>query len=236
MRGAKYVFGLVFFGLLLGGCVSQAKYLELQKKYVDRGTRITRDNSLLDEYQEKNNFMMADLRLKEALLKKREEELALVSTLKTQVDITPIQRRMEELMKVFTPGEGVTYDSKTGAYILEGSIFFDIGSDKIMSTAKKTLMKLASMLKSRPGELQVVGHTDSDRVVKSIKRWPQGNLQLSGARAMNVLLFLKESAGIPAERMSFVGCGHHKPRVPNDTKDHKRQNRRVEILVKGISE
>jgi chemotaxis protein MotB len=222
--------------LLLGGCVSQAKYLELQKKYVERGQRIARNNGSLDEYQEKVGYLTADLRAKEALLKKREEELALVSSIRPKVDTTRIEGMIKDVLGGFQPTEGVSYDSKTGALVLEGSVFFDSGSAKIKSSAKKTLLKVADVLRSRRGEFQITGHTDSDPVVKAHKVFPLGNMQLSGARALNVLLFLEKEGGIPAEKMSFVGCGPHKPRVPNDSKLHKRQNRRVEIMVKEISE
>jgi flagellar motor protein MotB len=53
---------------------------------------------------------------------------------------------------------------------------------------------------------------------------------------MNVLLFLEKKGKIPAKRMSFAGCGPHQPCADNKTKDGKRKNRRVEILVKGFSD
>ncbi|GEM_PF-1410026 len=236
MRGGKWISCLVFVGLLLGGCVSQAKYLDLQKSYVERGKSLARANAIVDEHAEKLDLMAIDLRAKERLLEKREEELATIERVSTKVNQEWRSAITNRLGQLFQKDEGVTYDSERKALVLEGEVFFDSGSAKIKQKTKKTLQKVANILKSRPGGIQIVGHTDSDPVRKTASRWPLGNLQLSGARALNVLLFLKTEGKVPASRMTFAGAGATQPRVPNDSKAHKRQNRRVEIKVQDLSE
>jgi flagellar motor protein MotB len=229
---------LVFVGIMMGGCVSQAKYLDLQKSYVERGEAVARANALLDEYHEKVSFLSVDLRAKETLLKKREEELALVSSVRKDYDdkVDSMKDDIDRYLQIFKKDEGVTYDKEKGALVLEGSVFFDSGSEKVKNASKKTLMKVASVLKSNPGDIQILGHSDSDPIVKTRSKWPLGNLQLSGARALNVLLFMKDKGGVNGKRMSFAGCGPNQPRVPNNSKSNKRMNRRVEILVKELTE
>jgi len=127
-------------------------------------------------------------------------------------------------------------DRSTGALVLEGSVFFDSGSASVKESAKKTLLKVGKILKNRGSPVQIVGHTDSDPVVKKAKEYPQGNLELSGERALNVLVFLRDEGGVPDGLLSFAGCGSHKPRVGNDTESNKRLNRRVEILVQSLAQ
>ncbi|MHC4600892.1 MAG: OmpA/MotB family protein [Planctomycetota bacterium] len=243
MRTEVWVSGVVFLCLVLGGCVGQGTYAELEQKYVERGTSLARANSLMDEQYEKINFLTVDLRAKERLLQKREEELALASTVRDRVDEewkNQLSRTIHDLSKdlsnVFSPEEGVSFDQKTGALVLEGEVFFDSGSDKVKKSVKKTLLKLARLLNTKQGKIQIVGHTDSDPVRKAIGKFPYGNIQLSGARAMNVLLVLEKEGGVSAKRMSFAGCGPHQPRADNKTKAGKRKNRRVEIMVQGLTE
>ncbi|MHC5039350.1 MAG: OmpA/MotB family protein [Planctomycetota bacterium] len=239
MRGGTWIAGLVFFGLLFGGCVSQGKYLDLEKRYVERGEALARANALMDEYNEKVNTLSVDLRAKECLLKKREEELALTSSVQAKVSEqwkTKLKTYVDQLEGQFKSTEGVTFDKKRGALVLEGSVFFDSGKANIKHAAKKTLLKIARSLKDLRGSIQIMGHSDSEPVRKSAKMWPHGNIQLSGARAMNVLLYLEKSGGVPGKRMSFAGCGPHQPRVPNNSKANKKLNRRVEILVNELME
>ena len=57
-----------------------------------------------------------------------------------------------------------------------------------------------------------------------------GNLQLSASRAVEVGAFLTKS-GVSQEKVVVAGFGPAEPVAPNDTADHKRKNRRVEIFV-----
>ncbi|MHC4778829.1 MAG: OmpA family protein, partial [Planctomycetota bacterium] len=156
MRTNTWVAGVVFLCLVLGGCVSQGKYLDLEKKYVERGESLARANAILDEYNERVNFLTVDLKAKERLLEKREEELALAASVSENV-AKDIQATLAEKLKdiegdfsrVFKVDEGVTYNAKTGALILEGEVFFDSGSAKIKKAAEKTLLKVARMINDK---------------------------------------------------------------------------------------
>ena len=56
------------------------------------------------------------------------------------------------------------------------------------------------------------------------------NWNLSTERAVNVVkMLIKE--GFPADRIFAAGFGEFQPKYPNDTEEHRRLNRRVEIGV-----
>src|ERR1051326_8565453 len=55
------------------------------------------------------------------------------------------------------------------------------------------------------------------------------NWELSTARALAVTRYLSETDGILATRLEAAGFGEYRPIVPNDTREHRAMNRRVEI-------
>lgn len=239
MRGFTYT--SVFLSLLLlTGCVSQAKYQELEKSFADRGEKYAVLVKKNEKLTESSDYLKLQLRAKEVLLRKREMELAQVREWKVQADQgirKSLQAQLKaELDALRKGGADFQINKKTGGIILEDSVFFEKGSATLKPAAKNLLMKLARVLQSKDGVIQVNGHTDSDPVRKHARTWPHGNIQLSGARAMQVLIFLRDEGGLPASRMSFAGFGPHQPIAPNTTEASKRKNRRVEILLKSEGE
>ncbi len=78
--------------------------------------------------------------------------------------------------------------------------------------------------------IMVSGFTD-DTPVKS-KTYTNWNL--STERAVNVVKTLI-AQGFPPERLFAAGFGEHQPKYPNDSEEHRRLNRRVEIGVTPLS-
>ncbi|MCQ2091864.1 MAG: OmpA family protein [Fibrobacter sp.] len=74
--------------------------------------------------------------------------------------------------------------------------------------------------------IMVSGFTD-DTPVKS-KTYTNWNL--SAERAVNVVRTLIKE-GFPPDRLFAAGFGEHQPKYPNDSEEHRRLNRRVEIGV-----
>jgi flagellar motor protein MotB len=56
------------------------------------------------------------------------------------------------------------------------------------------------------------------------------NWNLSTERAVNVVKTLIKE-GFPSDRLFAAGFGEFQPKYPNDTEEHRRLNRRVEIGV-----
>lgn len=70
--------------------------------------------------------------------------------------------------------------------------------------------------------IEIQGHTDNSGS-------PEINLALSKYRAMAVFNYLI-SRGIDPARMNVVGYGENQPLHPNDTKENRELNRRIEIV------
>ncbi len=105
-------------------------------------------------------------------------------------------------------------------------IVFDSGRAQIKPSAQATLGKVATFIKERPYlAVEVQGYTD-DRPINNM-RYPS-NWELSADRAMGVSKALM-GLGVNPTRLSVKGFGEYRPHVPNDSDDHRLNNRRVEI-------
>lgn len=111
-----------------------------------------------------------------------------------------------------------------------GDLLFDSGKAKIRPEAFDLLTKVSGILKDNMVQFNVgiEGHTDNVPIKQS--GW-KSNWELSTARALSVLHYLANDQGISPERLSAIGYGEYRPLVSNETKDGRKQNRRVEIVI-----
>lgn len=104
---------------------------------------------------------------------------------------------------------------------------FDLGVADLSPKALPLLEKVGAIISKTPYLVLVEGHTDNLPI--NTPRYPS-NWELSTARAVNVLRYFIDNHQITAQRLSAVGFGEYQPLVPNDTIEHRAQNRRVEII------
>ena len=117
---------------------------------------------------------------------------------------------------------------KEGVVIrLSGSYLFDSGRAELKPNSFDLLDAIAQQLKLEPNDVRVDGHTDSTPLVGSAL-YPT-NWELSTARALAVTRYFIDTDGILATRLQAAGFGEFRPIVPNDTREHRALNRRVEI-------
>ncbi|MFA5062726.1 MAG: OmpA family protein [Candidatus Omnitrophota bacterium] len=111
-----------------------------------------------------------------------------------------------------------------------GDVLFDSGKAKIKHSAYPLLDKVAVVLKDNMANFNVgiEGYTDNVPIKHS--NW-KSNWELSTARALSVLHFLANDKGISPERLSAIGFGEYRPVSGNDTKEGRKLNRRVEIVI-----
>ena len=92
-----------------------------------------------------------------------------------------------------------------------------------------SLKKIREILSQYPEyNIIIEGHTDD--VPISTKQF-RNNWQLSTERALAVLEYILEDKSLKPERFSATGCGEFRPIVPNDSKENRALNRRVDIIV-----
>src|SRR5881275_1908575 len=117
---------------------------------------------------------------------------------------------------------------------LPNDVLFDSGSALLKKAGQDAVAQVAQALAGLADrQFLVAGHTD-DKPIHSA-RFPS-NWELSTERAVVVTRFLI-SKGIKPESLGAVGYGEFDPVVPNDTDEHRGQNRRIEIqLQPNLSE
>jgi len=122
----------------------------------------------------------------------------------------------------------VTETADRSTVTLRGDGVFASGSADVARNFEPLLARIGDALKTVPGKVIVVGHTDNVKPALSA-RLPS-NYDLSKARAKTVVGLLAERSG-PPERYSSEGRGETEPVAPNDTPANRARNRRVDIIV-----
>lgn len=96
----------------------------------------------------------------------------------------------------------------------------------------RTLDRLADILQEAPAHrARFAVHTDSDRLRPGSK-WTT-NWELSTARAAKLARYLIDEKGVAGGRLSIAGFSKFRPVADNATPEGKRQNRRVEVIIKA---
>jgi outer membrane protein OmpA-like peptidoglycan-associated protein len=119
---------------------------------------------------------------------------------------------------VLHPRRGVVHRDR---FEVDGEVFFEFGSDRILPESWKLLDEVADVLQDTPQihRLRIEGHTDSIGE-------PLANLELSQRRAAAVRTYLIQK-GIAPIRLTAAGLGESEPLVWGDDA----LNRRVEFFV-----
>lgn len=154
-----------------------------------------------------------------------------------QGTIDELQRQIEKLNKKpedvtgFGPGYDVAVDPKAGTITvtLPNAILFDSGKSELKKATITELDHIRSVLSEKYAgrQVDVVGHTDTDPIVKS--KW-KDNWELSAQRALTVTRYLIQR-GMSEKEVRAIGCGESRPVAPNSSAANKAKNRRVEVVV-----
>lgn len=91
------------------------------------------------------------------------------------------------------------------------------------------LKKIGEAIAKTGGRITVEGHTDAIPLAGHARF--RSNWDLSGARASSVADYLTAYAGVPRERVVVRGMADTRPVAPNDTREGRAKNRRIEVLV-----
>lgn len=111
---------------------------------------------------------------------------------------------------------------------LNESASFAAESAYLQPKFEPLVLKIASILKDVPGQIKVTGHTDSTPPLSELFR---SNWDLSAQRAASVALGMLDEKGMSPNRIVVQGVADTQPLVPNDTEQHRKENRRVEIAL-----
>lgn len=108
-------------------------------------------------------------------------------------------------------------------------VSFDVDSSTLKSNAQATFTRIAEVLRDYDSTIiHVVGHTDATGS-------DQYNQGLSERRAASVVSHLTGN-GVNGARLRQEGRGESEPIASNDTSAGRKENRRVDIVIKPVIE
>lgn len=121
-------------------------------------------------------------------------------------------------------------EDERGVIITFGeSVLFNPGEAGINPTMFPILDSIAKVLGAVSNEVLIMGHTDNVPIHGG--RYGS-NWDLSLYRALNVHSYFVENKGLSPKRCAVGGYGDIRPLSPNNTKEARKKNRRVEIILK----
>jgi chemotaxis protein MotB len=111
-------------------------------------------------------------------------------------------------------------------------VLYGSGQAKLTSQGQAALRRVASALNGQfAGKMvRVEGHTDSDPIQKT-KDLYDDNWDLGYERAVAVVRYLTQEAGVDAKRIHAASFGEQVPVAPNTSASNKAQNRRVAVVI-----
>lgn len=113
-------------------------------------------------------------------------------------------------------------------------LFFATGSAELTLSGKRVLDKIATVIKKMADRaVRIDGHTDSRPIKKGSNLYQvyPTNWELGAARAVNVVRYLTEKAGVSTEIISATSYSKYHPIESNDTRKGRAKNRRIEIIL-----
>lgn len=110
---------------------------------------------------------------------------------------------------------------------------FESGSADIKPKMLQVLTGLAVALKELNVKAVINGHTDDDPIKTAKFR---SNWDLSSARAGSVAMVFQDYGEFLSNEIEIIGHADGKPIVPNDTRENKEKNRRIELFVEPYDE
>ncbi len=110
---------------------------------------------------------------------------------------------------------------------------FPSGSSDLREEFLPTLEIIRQQVAETPGTITVAGHTD-DIPINTFRF--RSNWELSSSRAVSVLEQLLADGNIKPENTEVKGLADTQPLVPNDSRENRATNRRVEIIISPTGE
>jgi len=208
----------------------------LVKKEVSQSAVIKETMEISKQLQGTNAELRETLAVKEAELKRANNDLAMVQQEKEK-ELEKLKSTYDELVQSLKgeieAGEIQIRRMKDRLSVnLVEKILFDSGKADLKSSGLEVLRKVGAQLKRiEDKRIQIEGHTDNVPIGGKLKERYPTNWELSASRALAVVHFLQSEVGIDPQKLSGAGYGEYQPTASNETAEGKAANRRIEIVL-----
>ena len=120
----------------------------------------------------------------------------------------------------------VSSDERGAIVTLSDTVMFPPGKSRMTYTGDEIIKQVFDILKQFSYQVKIEGHTDN--VPMNTQQYPS-NWELSAARAAEVARKLVK-AGFNPTNLSIEAFAQYRPKVPNDSRQGRATNRRIEIV------
>jgi chemotaxis protein MotB len=237
-KAARAAAILAMAAVLAAGCgVSKSKYLEVSTSAEQLTAKNQALQQSLDSANAKSAQLEKDLAATQAATQATISELQaeLESTKQAQVSMQSTYEGLVGQLKSEVSNGSVTIQQmRDGIRVnLAQEILFKSGSANLDKAGKEILAKVAEELQGSTYEIQVIGHTDNQKIGPALAQRYPTNWELGSARASQITRLFKD-AGIAESRMVAVSAADGRPRADNATEEGRAQNRRIEIRLRPV--
>ena len=165
--------------------------------------------------------------------KGRRSDVVKIEELSQKVDeLSQAQKILEERLSQEIQDKQVKLKMAEKGLVITfvADVLFDSGKAKLKADTFSSLDKVARVLNENVADLKVgiEGHTDNEPI--KFSGW-KSNWELSTERALSVLHYLVDHEKVASERLSVMGYAEYQPVAENSTKENKKLNRRVEVVI-----
>ena len=261
MQNKRLGIGLFLMCSIVIACVPKTQFLKLETELkktrlasaekekkiddleLDKNKLVEEIKSLRDSYEYSTKIaqqlydniqsLSGELKQRKLELDKKKSVIEIQDQVIKLLDDT--KKTIESSLKNKIAAQEVEVVSTTDSLkvVLIDKILYDSGSYRINNSGKKLLMTLAKSFKENKNQqILVEGHTDNVPLRASLRTNFPSNWELSAARAAAVVRFFQTEGGLEPQRLSVSGYSYYKPVASNSSEEGRRQNRRIEIILK----
>ncbi|RLJ19401.1 type VI secretion system protein TssL [bacterium endosymbiont of Escarpia laminata] len=190
----------------------------LMEEIRQQTTDDTKDNLDLHDGKQSADEIKVDEAMKAAMLAQLEAEVEqqaeeLAEMLKEEIEEGMLEIETEQTKIIIRIQEKGSFPS--GRASLKPG-FFDV------------ITRITDVVAETPGNIVVAGHTDNIPI--STQRF-RSNWELSSARAVTVVHAMLSNSGLDPTRVLVEGHADSNPLAPNDSRENRAKNRRVELII-----
>ncbi|MBT5029208.1 MAG: flagellar motor protein MotB [Nitrospinaceae bacterium] len=120
----------------------------------------------------------------------------------------------------------VSSDERGAIITISDTVLFPAGKARMTGAGNDIIKQVFDLLQQFSYQVKIEGHTDNSPI--KTERFPS-NWELSASRAAEVARELV-TAGFPPTQLSIEGFAQYRPKVPNDSREGRATNRRIEIV------
>ena len=197
-------------------CFDDFASLQTQHEYV---------KNINQQLSENNEKLQSDIQKHKSVIVLQEKVLRLLDDTKKTIESSLKNEIVAKDIEVIETGSQVKM-------ILVDKILFEAGSVDISEQGKALLQIIAKSIKdSKSQNVVVEGHTDDQPLSGRLRKRFPSNWELSAARAAVVVRFLQHTGELSPKTLSVKAYSFYRPLASNQSKDGRRQNRRIEIIL-----